>query len=136
MGWEARQMAEKASVLVVDDEPDLCWALENILSSAGYRVTRATTGQQAMERSRETFFALALIDAKLPDVDGTELVLQLKAVNPGMVVIMISGYFYKEDRVIEEGLLNGTYAGFIAKPFDLSEVRRVAEQALNVFRET
>lgn len=135
MGWEARQMAKKASVLVVDDESDLCWALENILSPAGYRVTRATTGQEAMERSRETLFALALIDAKLPDVDGTELVSQLKAVNPGMAVIMISGYFYKEDRVIEEGLLNGTYAAFIAKPFDLSEVRRVTGQALREKRQ-
>ena len=128
-------MAEKASVLVVDDEPDLCWAMDNILSPAGYRVRRATTGQEAMERARETPFALALIDAKLPDVDGTELVLQLKAINPGMAVIMISGYFYKEDRVIEEGLLDGTYAGFIAKPFDLSEVRRVTEQALREKRQ-
>ncbi len=117
-------------MLVVDDEPDLCWALEKVLTLAGYRVTLAMIGQEALKRAGETPFALALVDAKLPDMDGTELAAQLKAARPKLAVVMISGYFYKEDRLIEEGLLDGTYAGFIAKPFDLSEVRRVTEQAL------
>lgn len=119
-------------ILVVDDEPDICWVLENILKSEGYQVTAVTSGREALELAREKRFKVAFIDAKLPDVDGVELSNQIKEINPKAAIVIISGYFYPEDKAIEEGLTQGRYAGFVSKPFDLDEIRLAAKEALKV----
>jgi len=121
-------------ILVVDDEPDMCWALENILSREGYQITTVTNGKEALELAREKRFEVVFIDAKLPDMDGIELSSQIKEINPKAAIVMISGYFYQEDKAIEEGLAQGLYAGFISKPFNLDEIRLAAKKALEVAR--
>lgn len=123
---------KRPHILVVDDEPDMCWALENILSREGYQITTVANGKEALELAREKLFKVVFIDAKLPDMDGIELSGQIREINPKAAIVMISGYFYREDKAIEEGLAQGLYAGFISKPFKLDEVRLVAKRALEV----
>jgi CheY-like chemotaxis protein len=65
----------------------------------------------------------------LPNVDGLELATLIHQRSPHTTVILISGYYYREDRAITEGLAKNLFTGFIAKPFDLEEVRRMAGQA-------
>jgi len=115
-------------ILVVDDEPDMCWALENILRPTGYAVTTTLKGLEALELLAAEDFAAAFIDAKLPDLDGLELAALIRQKSPRTIVILISGYFYQEDRTISEGLQKGLFAGFVAKPFDLKEIRRIVQQ--------
>jgi len=117
-------------VLVADDEPDMCWALENILSSAGYQVTRAANGKEALELVEEMRFHVAFVDAKLPDLDGLKLAALIRQRSPHTAIVLISGYYYPEDRAITEALQNELFIGFIAKPFDLEEVRQMARQAV------
>lgn len=124
------RVGRRPHILVVDDEPDMCWALENILSREGYQITTVTNGKEALELARGKRFKVAFIDAKLPDMDGIELSGQIKEINPQAAIVMISGYFYQEDKAIEEGLAQGLYVGFISKPFDLDEVRLAAKKAL------
>lgn len=119
-----------ASILVVDDEPDMCWALENILSPEGYQIATATSGKKALELANETRFEVVFIDAKLPDVDGLELSSRIKETNPQAAIVMISGFFYREDQAIDERLENELCVSFIAKPFDLDEVRLAAKKAV------
>lgn len=119
-------------ILVVDDEPDMCWALENILSREGYQITTAKNAREALELAREKHFEVFFIDAKLPDMDGGQLSDQIRKINSKAAIIMISGYFYQEDKAIEEGLAQGLYVGFISKPFELNEVRSAARKALEV----
>jgi len=117
-------------ILVVDDEPDMCWALENILRPAGYAVTTTTRGVEALKLLAAEPYIVAFVDAKLPDLDGLELAALICQESPHTVIVLISGYFYEEDKTITEGLQKNLFIGFIAKPFDLEEVRRMARQAV------
>lgn len=117
-------------ILIVDDEADMCWALENILRPAGFAVTTTTSGAEALELLVKEPYVTVFVDAKLPDLDGLELAALIHQRSPYTAVILISGYFYQEDRAISEGLQKGLFIGFVAKPFDLKEVRLMARQAV------
>ena len=124
-------MPEKlASILVVDDEPDMCWALENILRPSGWVVTSTTQGTKALELLTANDYKLVFVDAKLPDLDGLELAAYIRRRNPETTIVLISGYFYQEDPAIADGLANHLFYGFIAKPFNLDKVRALARQAM------
>jgi len=117
-------------ILVVDDEPDMCWALENILRPAGFTVTTTTRGAEALELLAQGPYLAAFVDAKLPDLDGLELAALIRRQSPHTAVVLISGYFYPEDPVITDGLQDSLFIGFVAKPFDLKEVRAMARRAM------
>lgn len=123
-------MSEKASILIVDDEPDMCWALENMLRPDGYAVTTTTTGAQALELLAAESYAVAFVDAKLSDLDGLELAALIRQESPNTAIVLISGYFYQEDKAVTEGLQKNLFVDFIPKPFDLKEVRSVTRQVL------
>jgi CheY-like chemotaxis protein len=124
---------QSARILVVDDEPDMCWALDNILSPAGYAVTTTTKGAEALYllTAGEPPYAAAFVDAKLPDLDGLELAALIRQQIPGVSVVLLSGYYYPEDSAIIEGLQQGLFVGFVTKPFDLHQVCLLAHQAVN-----
>jgi CheY-like chemotaxis protein len=125
---------EQPRILVVDDEPGMCWALENILRPAGYAVTTTPSGAEALELLAGESYAVAFVDAKLPDLDGLELAALIRQHSPHTAIVLISGYYYQEDKAITEGLQDELFTGFIAKPFDLEEVRRMARQAVEQAR--
>ena len=126
-------MENQARVLIVDDEPDMCWALENILQPEGYQTVAATTGQEALELAQqEESLGITLIDVVLPDIDGIELAALIREMLPDVTVIVISGRVCRGDKVIEEGLELDTFSGFISKPFKLAEVRLAVKTAVNV----
>jgi DNA-binding NtrC family response regulator len=79
-------------------------------------------------------YAAAFVDAKLPDLDGLELATLIHQRNPHTAVILISGYYYQEDKKVTEGLEKSLYTGFIAKPFELDEVRLMARRAVELAR--
>ena len=91
-------------VLVVDDDPDICWALERVLGGLGAQCIRALDGQTALQAARLNRLTLALLDAKLPDIDGLELARNIRIAHPGILVLVVSGYFYKDDPAIQTAL--------------------------------
>ena len=117
-------------ILIVDDEPDMCWALENILRPAGFRVTTTTSGVEALELLAGEPYAAAFVDVKLPDLDGLELAALIRQRNPHTAIVLISGYYYQEDKIITERLQDEHFIGFVSKPFNLEEVRLLARQAV------
>jgi DNA-binding NtrC family response regulator len=126
---------ELARILIVDDEPDMCWVLENILRPTGYAVTTTTTGTEALRLLAREPYAVAFVDVKLADLDGLELAALIRQQSPHTATVLISGYFYQEDRVINEGLDKELFIGFVSKPFNLEEIRLVARQAVERVRE-
>ena len=127
--------SESPRILVVDDEPDMCWALEQILRPSGFAVTATERGAEALDLLTERFYAAAFVDVKLPDLDGLELAALIRQRSPHTAVVLISGYFYQEDKSIDEGLDQGLFAGFVSKPFDIMEVRLIARQVVEAAKE-
>jgi DNA-binding NtrC family response regulator len=117
-------------VLIVDDEPDMVWAVGNALKSDGYAVSTAESGAAAVDMIAHDTFAVAFVDAMLPDWDGLDLAGVIHDQQPRATIVLVSGYFYAEDPAIREGIQKGIFSGFIAKPFDLQEIRRLVRQAV------
>ena len=118
-------------VLVVDDDPDIGWALERVLGGLGAQCIRALDGRTALEAARLNRPAMALLDAKLPDIDGLELARNLRQADPGILVLVISGYFYQDDPAIQAALEQRLIHGFIEKPFSHAEVIATVNDALS-----
>jgi CheY-like chemotaxis protein len=116
--------------LIVDDEPDAGWALEHILRPCAIRLERALTAMEALELLRGRSFSLALLDVKLPDLDGLELARRIRAIDPVLPIILISGYFYKDDAAIQQAEAEGLIRDFIGKPFLHAELMRAVARAL------
>ena len=121
---------ETIHVLVVDDEEDLCWVIERALRPAGFVVKSANSGRKALEYLAQENYKVAFVDAKIPDMDGLILAALIRQRSPRTSIILISGFYYQEDSTIIEGLKNNLFIGFIAKPFDLNEIRRLTRLAV------
>jgi len=117
-------------VLIVDDEPDMLWTLSQSLGYAGYTVTQALNAQEALNYVRQGPFALALIDVKLPDMDGLQLATMVKAIAPNLAIILISGYYYVEDSEIAREVNQNVATSFLSKPFSLQEIRNTIQRVL------
>jgi DNA-binding NtrC family response regulator len=85
-------MGERARILVVDDDESIRKAISTILEEKGYEVDTAESGREAIEKTRSGFYNLALIDIRLPDMEGTELLLRMKETTPRMVKIIVTGF--------------------------------------------
>jgi len=112
-------------ILIVDDEPDMCWALEHLLNKQGYVTRNALTALEALTLMERHRFACAFLDAKLPDMDGLELARRIRERAPDMRLLMVSGYFYRDDVSIQEAIAQGVIIDFISKPFLQEEILRV-----------
>lgn len=89
----------KASVLIVEDDTNIRETLSNILQQNGYNTDTARNGLEAIQKSQTKFFDLALLDIKLPDMEGTELLTTMHENVPKMTKIMITGYPSLENAV-------------------------------------
>ena len=85
-------MVNTKSILIVDDDETILAVLKEILEIDGYTVETATTGKEAIEKSENIFFNLSLLDIKLPDMEGTELITKLHKADPQMIKIIITGF--------------------------------------------
>lgn len=113
--------------LVVDDETEMCWILEHILTSHGLACEKALTGEEAIALTKSRPFRMAFLDAKLPDLDGLELARRIRELAPGLPIVLVSGYFYKEDLMIKDAKESGLISAFIGKPFEHQEILGVIE---------
>jgi len=111
-------MGEPARVLVVDDEI-IRKVLKTILEREGYVVDTVETGKEAIEKSKVNFYNLALIDIRLPDMEGTELLTAMRETTPKMVKIIITGYPSFENAI--QAVNKGADA-YVLKPFNVERV--------------
>jgi DNA-binding NtrC family response regulator len=121
-------LGKHARILVVDDDKSIRKTLEAILQGEGYRVDTAENGKQAIEKTGSSFYNLALIDIRLPDMEGTELLTKMKDTKPKMRKIIITGYPSLQNAV---EALNREANGYILKPFDVKEVLATIREQLN-----
>ena len=119
-------MSLAPTALIVDDERDLAWALEQTLIRDGWQVAIAYTGSAAIECATSLPIQIAFVDAKLPDMSGLGVGERISKLQPEAMVVLISGYFYPEDAEVQEALQRGLFAHFISKPLDLDEILALA----------
>ncbi|HJX02510.1 MAG TPA: response regulator, partial [Candidatus Bathyarchaeia archaeon] len=82
----------KPNVLIVDDDESICKTLSAILTAEGYQTTTANGAKEALEKAANQFFNIALLDIKLPDMDGTQLLAKLQEIAPKTKKIIVTGY--------------------------------------------
>ena len=98
---------------MVEDDKAILKGLKGILQSENYSVDTAETGQEALHKFKTKFFNLALLDIKLPDIEGTELLRIMHENQPEMMKIMVTGYPSLENAVIA---LNQGADAYVIKP--------------------
>ncbi|MGA9349291.1 MAG: diguanylate cyclase [Anaerolineae bacterium] len=113
------EMDEKERILIVDDNESMCRSLRLVLEKKGYETETASTGREAIEKVQGRFFNLALLDIRLPDMEGIELLAPLKETHPDMAVILVTGHASLKTAM--QALNNGA-SGYITKPLDMDEV--------------
>lgn len=120
-------MCRKANILVVDDEPSIRKVLTAILEEKGYNVETAENGKEAIRKSKTKFYNLALIDIRLPDMEGVKLLTKMKETIPKMAKIIITGYPSLQNAV--EAVNKGADA-YIIKPLDIDRTLATIEEHL------
>ena len=120
-------MPEKNRILVVDDEEALRTVLSTELSSEGYEVSAASDGGEAIEMVKENDYDLVLLDIKMPNVDGFEVLKFVKGGKPDVKVIMLTG-FADLKNAIESKRLGAE--DFVSKPYDLVDLLTTIERVL------
>ena len=117
----------KARILIVDDELVVRDSLGKWFLTEGYQVECVSSAREALEAIQRQDFDLALLDIKMPGMDGMELQQRLRDADPGLLVIIMTGYASVETAV--QALKRGAY-DYITKPFDPDELVHLVSKAL------
>ncbi|MBO8138193.1 MAG: sigma-54-dependent Fis family transcriptional regulator [Desulfotomaculum sp.] len=122
-------MTFKPRILVIDDEHDVCVFFRRLLESKGYQVGVATSGDEAEELWKLNNYNVAMVDLKMPDVDGLTLLQKIKEYQPECEVIIMTGY--ATTRTAVKAIQLGAF-DYIEKPFeDIDEVENLIKKALD-----
>ncbi len=118
----------KPKVLVVDDDSSLREFLEIFLAKEGYKVASAASGQEALEEVKRQGFSLVITDVRMPGMDGVELLKGIKALDPGLPVVLITAFASLDAAVV--AMKEGAW-DYLTKPFRIEELREVVENAIS-----
>ena len=122
-------MSSDAKILVVDDDSVVCDLLREVLSKEGYEVDVAGGGQEAVMKGKEAFFDIVLVDVRMPDVDGLDVLRAFRGASPETIVIVMTAFGSIETAI--EAIKEGAY-DYVSKPFKIEEIkitiRRVLER--------
>lgn len=117
----------KKHILVVDDDRSVLCSLAEILQLEGYEVETAKSGQEALEKSNTRSYDVTLLDIRLPDMEGTELLTKLNDNSSSMIKIMVTGYPNMQNA--SDSLRLGADA-YLIKPVSPEKLRRTIDERL------
>jgi DNA-binding NtrC family response regulator len=118
---------EHARILVIDDDKGVRDSLEAVLKEEGYEVDLAENGQQAIQKSKANYYNLALVDLRLPDMDGLKLLTDMMETVPKVVKIIITGYPSLQNAI--EAVNRGA-DGYMVKPYKMEDLLRMIRESL------
>ena len=125
-------MESKARILVIDDDETITAVFRAGLKQEGFTVDVASTGKEAIEKSQGQFYNLALIDIRLPDMEGTKLLTEMKETTPKMRKVIVTGYPDLQNAIasVQKGA-----DFYITKPTKIDELVKVVREQLQKQRE-
>ena len=118
---------DQARILVADDEESMRFLLREVMTREGYEVVTASNGQEAVDQVRAQEFDLAILDVKMPQMDGITALREIRAIRPQLTVLMMTAFGGTQTAL--EAIKQGAY-DFFTKPFELDEMRVVVRRAL------
>ncbi len=119
----------KARILVIDDDDMILSLFKEILEGEGHKVVTASTSAEGIEYLGQQDFHLIFLDLKMPDIDGADLLKQIKSTKPAVPVTIITGYPGSE--VMERALKQGPF-GVMEKPFDYNDILSAVNSFLHI----
>lgn len=119
--------SKKGRILVIDDDRSARMLLERVLVRAGHEVKLVDTAIEGLEALKQGGFDLLITDKNLPDVDGLELLRRAREANPGLQVILMTGFPTAETRTHAQEL--GVHS-YVTKPFGVHDILGVCEAAI------
>lgn len=125
-------MVEQERILVVDDDDSIRKVLASILEEKGYVVDTAQRGKEAIEKTQSEFYNLALVDIRLPDMDGTEVLASIKETTPPMVKIIVTGYPSLQNAI---DAVNKGADAYVLKPFKVDNILKIISEHLKKQKE-
>jgi DNA-binding NtrC family response regulator len=126
-------MKEPAKILVIDDDESIRKVLASILQDKGYVADTAKDGEEAIKKTKNNFYNLALIDIRLPDMEGIELLHKLKDSTPKMIKIILTGYPSLDNAI---DAVNKGADGYLIKPVNMSVLNEKIEEHLKKQKES
>lgn len=124
---KVKGLDKNAKILIVDDDENIRKVLVAILQDEGYTVDSVGTAKKGIEATKRKFYNMALIDIRLPDMEGTELLTQLKETTPRMRKIIITGYPTLQNAI---DAVNRRADAYVMKPFDVKKVLETIKDQL------
>ena len=121
-------MEKQKNILLVDDDKSILRILTRILQKHGYSVHTAETGREAEEMISGQSYDLALIDVKLPDTDGVDLLQKIQAARPNMIKIILTGFASMDNGI--KALTAGADA-YLVKPVEPTELLKIIKEKFN-----
>lgn len=118
---------KKPVILVVDDEPDMCEMLSELLSDEGYKLETATNGKDAVKKVLGGSVDIVLLDIMMPGQDGIDTLRQIKDIRPKLPVVMITGFGTLS--TARNAMKLGAY-DYITKPFNIDCIKEIIKQGL------
>jgi CheY-like chemotaxis protein len=119
-------MKKPASILVVDDNPDLLSTFSLMLKRRGYNVDTAEDGLAAVDKFRRHYFDVTLMDVVMPGMNGVEAFRRIREISPGARVILMSAYYDEEE--LKKALKEGVYSA-VRKPVDVAQLMEILKEA-------
>jgi DNA-binding response OmpR family regulator len=119
----------KTHILVVDDDKSILRTFTRILQKKGYEIDVAETGKEAIEKTKKEKFDMALIDIRLPDMDGTDLLSKIQPFTAETIKIMITGF-----PSVDSGLkaLDQGADAYLVKPVKPEELLALIEEKMEL----
>ncbi len=125
-------MDERLRILVIDDDESVRKTTAAILQNEGYTVDMAENGKEAIRRSNADLYRVALIDFRLPDMEGTELLTALRETTPKMAKIMVTGYPTVENAIES---VNKHADAYFVKPVDYENLLKTIRNLIQKQKE-
>jgi len=125
-------MDKHARILVVDDDETIRKTIRAILEDEGYRVDLAASGKEAIQKSEKIAYNIALLDIRLPDMEGVELLELLKDNVPRTRKVMVTGYPSMQNAI---AALNKKADAYIVKPIDVEQLLNTVQEQLQLQEE-
>ncbi len=125
-------MDQQGRILVIDDDENIRKVVEAILKDQGYEVDTAESGNDAVKKTQKNHYDLMLVDIRLPDMDGTELLTKVRDTTPRIRKIMVTGYPTLQNAV---AAVNKGADAYVMKPFDVDNLLETIKDQLTKQKE-